>query len=99
MYEKAPGKLILRDYLALDRTHLANERTLLAYIRTALMSLVSAVTLIKLFADSAVAVAAGYLLLPFALGVALLGGWRFLAVRRHIGMAPDRGGPGAGDDG
>ena len=26
--------MILRDYLATDRTHLANERTFLAYIRT-----------------------------------------------------------------
>lgn len=29
-------KLILRDYLAGDRTHLANERTILAYLRTSL---------------------------------------------------------------
>lgn len=33
-YKEFNGKLILRDYLALDRTKLANERTLLAFIRT-----------------------------------------------------------------
>ncbi|MDD4605618.1 MAG: DUF202 domain-containing protein, partial [Dysgonamonadaceae bacterium] len=29
-------EIILRDYLALERTRLANERTLFSYIRTAL---------------------------------------------------------------
>lgn len=29
-------KIILRDYLALERTRLANERTLFSYIRTSL---------------------------------------------------------------
>ena len=42
-------KLILRDYLATDRTILANERTVLAYIRTALTALVAGLTLIKFF--------------------------------------------------
>jgi putative membrane protein len=32
--------LILRDFLAIDRTVLANERTYLAYIRTALAMLI-----------------------------------------------------------
>ncbi|MFO7655175.1 MAG: DUF202 domain-containing protein, partial [Candidatus Krumholzibacteriia bacterium] len=30
------NELIVRDYLARQRTHLANDRTLLSYIRTAL---------------------------------------------------------------
>lgn len=33
---KNQDKIILRDYLALERTRLANERTLFAYIRTSL---------------------------------------------------------------
>lgn len=37
-FEKS--QLILRDYLALDRTSMANERTLLAYVRTALALLI-----------------------------------------------------------
>ncbi len=36
--------LILRDFLAADRTILANERTFLAYIRTALALIVLGVT-------------------------------------------------------
>ncbi len=41
--------LILRDYLAIDRTVLANERTVLAYTRTALTLLVIGATLFHLF--------------------------------------------------
>ncbi len=41
--------LILRDYLALERTHLANERTFLTYARTALTCLVAGISLNKLF--------------------------------------------------
>jgi putative membrane protein len=39
--------LIVRDFLARQRTKLANDRTLLAYIRTSLYFLVSGVALIK----------------------------------------------------
>ncbi len=40
---------ILRDLLALDRTHLANERTFLAYIRTAITVFIAGISLIKFF--------------------------------------------------
>jgi len=38
-------KMILRDYLAIDRTKLANQRTLLSYMRTSLYLVVSALAL------------------------------------------------------
>lgn len=41
-------KIILRDYLALERTTLANERTLFSFIRTSLYLLVGGIGLIKL---------------------------------------------------
>ncbi|WP_226389645.1 DUF202 domain-containing protein [Penaeicola halotolerans] len=41
-------EIILRDYLALERTRLANERTLLSYIRTALYLLVGGLALIQI---------------------------------------------------
>jgi putative membrane protein len=41
-------EMILRDYLALDRTKLANERTLLAYLRTAIGLAASAIGLIAI---------------------------------------------------
>jgi putative membrane protein len=40
-------ELIIRDYLARQRTSLANERTLLAYIRTSLYFLVSGTALFE----------------------------------------------------
>ena len=39
--------MILRDYLAIDRTRLANQRTLLSFIRTALYLVVSGIALTK----------------------------------------------------
>lgn len=41
-------EIILRDYLAMERTTLANERTLLSYIRSSLYLLVGGIALIKL---------------------------------------------------
>lgn len=42
-------ELILRDYLAVDRTLLANESALLSYTRTSLTMLVAGVTLTHFF--------------------------------------------------
>lgn len=44
-------KIILRDYLAIDRTKLANQRTFLAYLRTAIMVVASGITIVKLIPD------------------------------------------------
>ena len=47
---KSPHRddMILRDKLALDRTHLANERTLLSYQRTGLYIIAFATAILKL---------------------------------------------------
>jgi putative membrane protein len=37
--------LILREYLAIERTHLANQRTFMAYVRTGLYFIVAGSTL------------------------------------------------------
>lgn len=52
VYNFSQDEMILRDFLAADRTLLANERTLLAYIRTAIGLLAIAISLIKLFDDT-----------------------------------------------
>lgn len=49
IYKEFSEDMILRDYLARDRTKLANERTLLAYFRTFLGFLASGAGLVKLF--------------------------------------------------
>ena len=79
-----PEDLILRDHLAVDRTVLANERTLLAYIRTAILLLVSGITLLKLFPGQTVMQVLGYLLVPGALAVSVLGATRYRGMRRRI---------------
>jgi putative membrane protein len=41
-------EIILRDYLALERTRLANERTLFAYIRTSLYLVLGGIAFLQL---------------------------------------------------
>jgi putative membrane protein len=77
-------ELILRDRLALDRTHLANERTLLAYIRTAFMLIVAGATAIKALPGDRVAVVSGWVLLAVGALVLLFGAGRFRTLRRRI---------------
>lgn len=45
---KNQEKIILRDYLALERTRLANERTLFAYIRTSLYLLTAGLGILEI---------------------------------------------------
>ncbi len=49
VYAELVEDMILRDYLAIDRTKLANERTLLAFIRTFIGLLASGLGMVKLF--------------------------------------------------
>ncbi|RUT79160.1 DUF202 domain-containing protein [Ancylomarina longa] len=72
-----PPKLILRDYLAIDRSKLANERTLLAYARTGLMFFVSGISLVKLFSTDLFLVYLGYILIPISIFIVILGLIRF----------------------
>ncbi|MFT5847427.1 MAG: putative membrane protein [Psychroserpens sp.] len=45
---KPDERVILRDYLAIERTRLANERTLLSYIRSSLYLLLGAIAFFQL---------------------------------------------------
>jgi putative membrane protein len=45
---KPDSEIILRDYLAIERTRLANERTLLSYIRSSLYLLLGGVAFFQL---------------------------------------------------
>lgn len=87
-----PDELILRDRLALDRTHLANERTLLAYVRTAFMLLAGGATAIKALPGDRVAFVTGWILLTWGVLIVLFGGWRFRTIRRRV--VQDAGGIG-----
>jgi putative membrane protein len=67
------SKMILRDYLAADRTKMANERTLLAYLRTALVIFATAVTLIKLFPEDNALLIVGIIFIPFSVAIFIFG--------------------------
>jgi putative membrane protein len=45
---KNDEKIILRDFLAMERTTLANERTFFSYIRTSFYLIVAAIAFVKL---------------------------------------------------
>ncbi|MFZ1332323.1 MAG: DUF202 domain-containing protein [Flavobacteriales bacterium] len=54
-----PEQLIMRDYLAIQRTNLANERTFLSYIRSSIGLLILGVSFIKFLDSLAVEIAGG----------------------------------------
>ena len=45
---KPDEEIILRDYLAIERTRLANERTLLSYIRSSLYLILGGIAFLQL---------------------------------------------------
>jgi putative membrane protein len=73
----------LRDALALDRTRLANERTFLSYIRTSLAFFAAGAALLHFFPLTSTQVM-GWMLLALGAVTILVGGWRFIDVRRRI---------------
>ena len=76
-------ELILRDYLAADRTALANERTLMSFIRTAVALAAAGGSLIHFF-NSLITSIGGVLLILLA---AVTLGWglqRFAHFQRHL---------------
>lgn len=75
--------LVLREYLAIERTRLANERTLLTYIRTGLYFLVAGSTLGHLI-DTPFWNMMGLPLVLIGVAIPLLGVVRFLRVGRKI---------------
>ncbi|MEN8254901.1 MAG: DUF202 domain-containing protein [Verrucomicrobiota bacterium] len=79
--------MILRDHLAYDRTVLANERTLLSYLRTAIALLAAGGTLVKIFPEEKTMVQLGTVLLVVGGVAAIIGIWRFVAVKRRISLA------------
>ncbi|MDO8687300.1 MAG: DUF202 domain-containing protein [Dehalococcoidales bacterium] len=75
--------LILRDYLAADRTVLANERTFMSFIRTAIALAAAGGSLIHFF-NSTATTAGGIALIILAVATLAWGFQRFLYYRRHL---------------
>lgn len=75
--------MILRDFLALDRTILANERTLLSYTRTAMAFVITGVTFIKFFGSPTMTVV-GWLCIPVGVAILAWGVIRYRKIHERI---------------
>jgi putative membrane protein len=76
-------RLILTDYLAIERTRLANERTVLSYLRTGLGLTAGALTLLHLI-DTPAARITAWVVLGFAALLLAFGFARYVVVRRRV---------------
>ena len=82
-YSTFKDKMILRDFLALDRTVLANERTLLSYIRSFIGSFSAGIAMIKLF-DSLLTNVLGYIFVIVSPFFVIIGVIRYIQISKRI---------------
>ena len=75
--------IILRDYLALERTKLANERTLFAYLRTSLYLILAGIAFIQLKDFDSIKWL-GYLSLIFSVILLIIGILRYYHLNRKL---------------
>ena len=71
------------DLLAADRTMLANERTLLSYVRTSIAFAGGGAALIQFF-DTLFVQIIGWVSIPVAVVIMVVGVLRFLRMRRRL---------------
>jgi putative membrane protein len=83
--------LIIRDYLAAERTHLANERTLLSYLRSALILMVTALSIIKFFETDPAIRMLGFAFFPLAAAVGIFGVYRYIKTRKKLKVFESKG--------
>lgn len=76
-------EIILRDYLALERTKLANERTLFAYIRTALYLILAGMTILQLNNFESIHWIA-FLSIGLSIIILIVGIWRYTKLNRQL---------------
>lgn len=87
-YSVFRDEMILRDYLALDRTILANERTLLAYLRTFIGTFSAGIAMVN-FLDTALTNLIGYIFIAVSPLFLVLGAIRFFQILRKLGTIDD----------
>jgi len=76
-------KIILRDFLAMERTRLSNERTYLTYIRTGLYFLLGAGAMLRLIEFQEIRWL-GWASLAISVIMFLVGTFRFILLRRQM---------------
>lgn len=79
----ATRRLILRDELALYRTHLANERTLMAYMRSGIALIIAGATIMH-FVDQGWFWLIGLLCIPGGVVVSTIGISRYREMKISI---------------
>lgn len=77
-------QLILRDYLAIERTILTNDSTFLAYIRTSLTIIVVGVTLFHLYPDNTTLQYASIVLVLLGIFIFITGARTTITMRNKI---------------
>lgn len=80
---KPDDEVILRDYLAIERTRLANERTLLSYIRSSLYLLLGGIAFFQL-KDFPNFKFLGLLSLFFSALFLFIGVYRFVLLKKSL---------------
>lgn len=76
-------EIILRDYLALERTKLANERTLLSYIRGSIYLVLGGIAFLQLKDFEGLHVL-GYVSLSLSVIMLLVGVVRFIQLKNRL---------------
>ncbi|MCZ7602463.1 MAG: DUF202 domain-containing protein [Melioribacteraceae bacterium] len=76
-------RIILRDYLALERTKLANERTFMAYLRTSLYMILGGIAFLQM-EDFKEIIWVSYVTLGLSVVLLFVGLYRYLQIRYRI---------------
>ena len=80
---KPDEEIILRDYLAIERTRLANERTLLSYIRSSLYLILGGIAFLQLEGFSNIKYL-GILSLILSVIFLVIGIYRFMILKKSL---------------
>ena len=80
---KPDEEIILRDYLAIERTRLANERTLLSYIRSSLYLILGGIAFLQLEGFANIKYL-GILSLVLSVIFLVIGVYRFMLLKRSL---------------
>ncbi len=82
-YFENKDRIILRDYLALERTKLANERTLLSYVRASLYLILAGITFLQLKGFESI-IWLAYLTLFIGFLLIVIGIWRYFRLQKRL---------------
>lgn len=80
---KPDEEVILRDYLAIERTRLANERTLLSYIRSSLYLILGGIAFLQLEGFANIKYL-GILSLVLSVLFLVIGVYRFMLLKKSL---------------